>query len=83
MAVRNVSQRSLSKEQSKIRAIAVYRMLCEGNVLSSAAIIRRLYGQYGMVVDRKTIYDDVRAVDRIMPIEVVTGKNGGYRRMEV
>ena len=76
-------QRNLSREQSKIRAIAVYRMLSEGSTLSCATIIRRLYDQYGIVVDRKTIMDDVRAVDRFMPIVVVPGSNGGYRRMEV
>lgn len=76
-------QKSLSKEQSKVRTIAVYRMLSEGNTISCATLRRRLYAQYGMVVDRKTIYDDVRAVNRIMPIEIVRGPNGGYRRMEV
>ena len=83
MAICKDTPRGLGKEQSKVRVIAVYRMLSEGKVLSCATIAKRLYAQYGIVCDRKTIYRDVWAVNRIMPIEVVPGANGGYRRMEV
>ena len=36
-----------------------------------------------MVVDRKTIYDDIRAIDRVMPIESVIERCGGYRKLDV
>lgn len=71
------------KDDTKIRVIAVYRMLSEGKLLTSTDIIRRLSNQYGITADRKTIYDDIRAVDRFIPIEVIPGSNGGYKKMEV
>ena len=77
------AQRALSREQSKIRAIAVYKMLSDGKMLTRADIARRLETQYGFKASRKTIYDDIRAVDRIMPIEVIDDGKGGYRKMEV
>lgn len=80
----NQHEKALNKEQSKIRAIAVYKMLSAGEKLSCADISRRLYAQFGMTVSRKTIYDDIRAVDRIMPIECFgRGRNSGYKKMEV
>lgn len=77
------AQRALSREQSKIRAIAVYKMLSDGKMLTRADIARRLETQYGIKANRRTIYDDIRAVDRIMPIEVIDDGKGGYRKMEV
>ena len=77
------SQRALSREQSKVRAIAVYKMLSEGKALTRADIARRLETRYGIKASRKTIYDDIRAVDRIMPIEMIDDGKGGYKKMEV
>lgn len=77
------AQRALSREQSKVRAIAVYKMLSEGKALTRADIARRLETRYGIKASRKTIYDDIRAVDRIMPIEMIDDGKGGYKKMEV
>jgi predicted DNA-binding transcriptional regulator YafY len=58
-------------------------MLAEGRKITSAEIQRRLDLQYDIQVNRKTIYSDIYAIDRFMPIEVFAGKNGGYRKYDV
>lgn len=77
------NQRALSKEQSKIRVLAVAKMLNEGRLLSASEIQRRLDLQYGIQVDRKTIYTDIYAINRFIPIAVMAGRNGGYCRCDV
>lgn len=62
--------------------LAIALMLQEGKKMTSTEIIRRLNAQYDIQVDRKTIYSDICAIDRIMPVEVFVGKNGGYRKWE-
>lgn len=74
---------SQNKESSKTRVLAIALMLRYDRVISGSEIRRRLAAQFGWVVDRKTIYDDMYAINRIMPIEVVTGRHGGYRRIDV
>lgn len=78
----NYKQQALSREQSKMRAIAVYRIMSEGRKLTVPDIARILHCRYGITVDRKTIYDDLRAVNRIMPLEFIQGRNGGYKKLE-
>ena len=78
----NQRQKGFSKEQSKIRVIAIAKMLSEGKRLTSSEILRRLCLQYDIVCDRKTIYSDICAIDRIMPIEVMTGRSGGYKKYD-
>ena len=80
MAKPDQRQRALSHEQSKFRVLAIAKMLSEGRRLTSSEILRRLEAQYDIVADRKTIYSDVYAIDRIMPIDVLPGKNGGYMK---
>jgi HD superfamily phosphohydrolase YqeK len=42
-----------------------------------------LCDEYGIEVDRKTIYSDVAAINRFIPIEVTYGPNGGYQWVDV
>lgn len=74
----NQRQRAASKEQSKIRVLAVYRMLAEGRKITASEIQRRLDLQHDIQVDRKTVYSDIYAIDRFMPIEVTSGRHGGF-----
>ncbi len=76
-------QKALSKEQSKIRVLAIERMLMEGKRVTASEIQRRLDLLYDIQVDRKTIYTDIYAIDRFIPIEVSTGSNGGYKLVGV
>ena len=69
----------VDKAYAKIRLLAVAKMLKEGRRISATEIIRRLDKEYDIYADHKTIYADIRAIDMFMPIDVVTGKNGGYK----
>lgn len=83
MANVNQRQKGLSKEQSKIRVLAIAMMLKNGQTISTSQILRKLKLQYDMTVDRKTIFSDMYAINRIIPIEVVPGRHGGYRKVDV
>lgn len=76
-------KKALSKEQCKIRVLAIYRMLDEGRRLTSTDILRRLASQYGIHADRKTIYSDISAIDRFMPIDSIPSRFGGYKKYDV
>lgn len=67
----------------KIRILAVAKMLNEGRRMTSTDILRRLDLQYDIQVDRKTIYDDICAIDKFVPINVKGGRNGGYQKYDV
>jgi predicted DNA-binding transcriptional regulator YafY len=71
-----------SKEQSKIRVLAIERMLDEGHLITAQEIQRRLDLQYDMQASLKTIYDDIYAIDRFIPLEVKTGFGGGYKKCD-
>lgn len=75
--IRNQSQ---SRECSRIRVIAVYRMILEYDEITTTQIIQKLQERYGIVCDRKTIYSDIAAIDRFIPIDVQQGVKGGYRK---
>lgn len=79
----NQRQKAKSKEDCKIRVLAIERMLSEGRRLTSTEIIRRLDLQYDIQADRRTVYSDIYAIDRFMPNEIMTGRNGGYKKYDV
>ena len=73
-----------NKENTKVRVLAVYRILLESRALITCGeIIRELRAHYGITADRKTIYDDVAAINRITPVRSVYGKFGGYALWDV
>ena len=82
MAKVDQRNKGFSKEQSKIRVLAIAKMINEGRRLKSSEILRRLELQYDIKVDRRTIYSDMYAIDRIMPIDVMPGRNGGYKKCD-
>ena len=67
----------------KIRILAVAKMLSEGRRINSSEILRRLDLQYDIQADRKTIYSDICAIDRFMPIDLIPGRCGGYKKFDV
>lgn len=77
-----MAYRQSQRENYKIRVLTIERMLTKDRYINSTEIRRRLKARYGMVCERKTIYDDLNAIDKIIPLEVKSGKNGGYRIME-
>lgn len=75
-------RKGASKEQSKIRVLAVERMLSFDRMVTVKEIQRRLELQYDMHATPKTIYDDLYAIDRFIPLEVVTGCGGGFKKCD-
>lgn len=71
------------KSQTKIRVLAVAKMLKEGRRITAKEIVKRLDKEYDITTDRKTVYADIRAIDMFMPIDMVTGRNGGYKVYDV
>ena len=72
-----------SREQSKIRVLAIERMLDEGQKITAKEIQQRLALKYDIQVSLLTIYRDICAIDRFMPIEVTTGFGGGFKKYVV
>lgn len=73
----------MEKEDAKIRLLAVYRMIESGQNLTTGKILRRLDAQYGIAADRKTIYDDLRAIDRFIPLDIRRGAGGGVQKYDI
>lgn len=73
----------MKHENSKIRLLAVNMFLSTGERLTSSKIQEKLLCRFGITADRKTIYDDIYAINRIIPIESLPGKNGGFRIVDV
>ena len=73
----------VDKSKTKTRVLAVAKMLNEGRRITSKDIIRRLDLQYDIQVDRKTIYSDILAIDRFIPIDTRPGRCGGYKKIDV
>lgn len=71
-------QRALSKEQSKIRVLAIERILKDGQIHSANDIQNILFAKYGIKANRKTVYLDICAIDRFMPVRHVMGRYGGF-----
>ena len=72
-----------SREQSKIRVLAIERMLNEGRKVTAREIQQRLDRQHDIQVSCLTIYRDICAIDRFMPIEVTHGYGGGFKKYDV
>lgn len=71
------------KDDMKIRILAVERLLKVGQFVTTSEILDSLERSFGIVADRKTIYDDIQAISRIVPVERLSGKGGGYKLLNV
>lgn len=76
-------RKAQSKEQCKTRVLAVAKMLNEGRNVTTAEILRRLELQYGITAERKTIYNDISVIDKVMPIDIIPGRTGGYKKCDL
>lgn len=70
--------RQTNKESGKIRVITIYRELLNKKKVTTRQIISLLERRYGVTYDRKTIYDDIAAINRVVPIRAIKGRHGGY-----
>ena len=66
---------------NKIRLLAIERMLRKDQYITATQIMHRLDLVYDIQLERKTIYSDLMAIDRFIPLEVRAGNNGGYKIM--
>ena len=76
-----MANRTHGDKNVKIRILAIERMLSKERFLTLREIVKKLENQYDIYVDRKTVMDDLRAIDMIVPLEIKHGKQGGYRIM--
>ena len=76
----NQRQKGASKEHSKLRVLAIERMIDEGRQITIKEIQKRLEMQYDMRATAKTIRMDLMAIDRFIPIEIIHGVHGGFKK---
>ena len=70
-------------EDSKVRLLAVHYIMQGGKKMSARQICLELERRYGICADRKTIYSDIAAINRFVPVDVSTGVNGGFEKVDV
>lgn len=68
---------------TKIRVLAIERMLANGRKLNVYEIQQELERKYEIVANRRTIYDDIIALNMFVPIESTPGPYGGFQRVDV
>ena len=71
----------MKRDDIKVRILAVERMLSKDRYITTTEILRRLELRHDIKVDRKRVYDDLRAIDLIVPLDVKVGIHGGYKIM--
>lgn len=72
----------MKRDDAKVRILLIERMLRYDRKITSKEILRKL-AQRGIYADRKTIYDDVAAINMIIPVESSSGNNGGFQYVDV
>lgn len=69
-------------EDAKIRLLAVENILRRGDRVTASQILRELDLRFGIQANRKTIYSDVYAINRFLPVDAIPGR-GGYQIVDV
>lgn len=64
----------MKSSDSKTRILALERIFQNNKQLTLADISDKLWSQYGITAERKTLYDDIAALTRFLPIR--TEKKG-------
>lgn len=70
-------------DTTKIRLLAVERIILRGEKITIQQILRELDLKYDIQADRKSIMSDIYAINRFVPIESSGGKTGGYQVVDV
>jgi hypothetical protein len=76
-------KKGFSKELSKIRVLAVERTLSYDRRITAKQIKRILDQKYDIQASTKSIYDDLIAIDRFVPLDVKSGYGGGYKMIDL
>jgi hypothetical protein len=82
MLVDYKNESALGRQHSKVRLLAVERMIDEGSKITIKEIQTRLFIEYGINASRPAIYSDLLAIEKFIPLESKTGPNGGYWKKE-
>ena len=72
-----------SREMGKARIALFTILLGTGRKFTSKQLQEIARNRLGVYVDRKTIFGDMAAISRIVPIESMAGRYGGYQRLDV
>jgi hypothetical protein len=67
----------------RMRILVIERMLREDRYINALVVVERLDRIYDIQCNRETVYKDMYAIDRFIPLEMKSGKNGGFRRMKI
>ena len=79
----NQRQKGASKEQAKIRVLLIEKMLGYDRRLSTREIQSILDSKYDMQVSRRTLHQDLAAIDKVVPLDVTRGYGGGYKKLNI
>ena len=78
----NQRQKGASKEQGKIRVLLIEKMLRYDCRITTKEIQNRLDREYDMQVSRRTLRQDLVAIDRVVPLDVTRGYGGGFKKYD-
>lgn len=78
----NQRQKGASKEQAKIRVLLIEKMLRYDRRITTKEIQDILDSKYDMQVSRPTLFRDLAAIDKVVPLDVTTGYGGGYKKCD-
>lgn len=76
-SVRSEKGKPMKRSDTKIRLLAVFHILTKRGKATMQQILDDLDLIYDIQCDRKTVYSDIRAIDRFRPI-AFEGYEGGY-----
>jgi predicted DNA-binding transcriptional regulator YafY len=79
----NQRQKGASKEQAKIRVLLIEKMLRYDRRISTKEIQDRLDAKYDMQVSRRTLRQDLAAIDKVVPLDVTRGYGVGYKKLNI
>ena len=68
---------------SKSRLVLFTLLMTTGRKYTAKQLQEIAQNRLGVCVDRKTIYSDMASISRIVPIESMAGRYGGYQMMDV
>jgi predicted DNA-binding transcriptional regulator YafY len=68
---------------TKIRILAIERMLAGGRKMKVKEIQRELERKYEIYANKEAIFDDIAALNMFIPIESTRGPAGGFQRVDV
>lgn len=70
----------LGRQYSKVRVLAVAKILNEGKRITIDRILERLNEEYGIYASRPAVYSDLLAIETFIPLDSYHGPNGGYQK---